>query len=70
MDGRLSRFCLLFTVHVGYERDMNECEVFVADSELELAHSFDERGGFDVTDSTPKLQKSWATFIHQTRLGH
>lgn len=62
MDGRLSRFCLLFAVHVGDERDMNECEVFVADSELELTHGFDEWGGFNVTDSTPKLKKQWATF--------
>lgn len=56
MDSRLSRFCFLLAVHVGYERDMDEREVFVPDSKLELTHGFDERSRFDVTDGTTELQ--------------
>ncbi len=57
MDGCLSRLGFLFAVHVGNERYMDEREVLVTDTELELAHSFDEGRGLDVSNGTTKLFK-------------
>ena len=56
MHSRLRRFRLLFTMHVGDERYMNERKVVVTDAKLELTHRFDERCRFDISDSTAKLQ--------------
>lgn len=55
MDGRLSRLGFLLAVHVGDERHVDEREVFVSDTELELAHSFDERRRLDVSNGTSEL---------------
>lgn len=35
---------------------MNESKVFWSNAELELSHSFDKRGGFDVADGTAQLE--------------
>ena len=55
MHGGLGGLRLLLTVHVGHERDVDECKVVVADAELELTHGFDEGGGFDVTNCAAEL---------------
>ena len=55
VHGRLCWLCLLLAVHVGYERDVDQSEVFVPNTELELAHGLDEWCGFDVTDGSAKL---------------
>jgi len=39
----LSRLCLLLASDHGYERHVDQREVVVSDSELKLAHRFDER---------------------------
>lgn len=55
MDGCLGRLGFLLAVHVGDKRYVNEREVFVSDTELELAHSFDEGRGLDVSNGTSEL---------------
>lgn len=54
-DTGLSRFRLLFTTDDGNEGHVNESKVFVADSELELAHGLNERHRFNVTHGTTEL---------------
>ena len=67
MNSRLCRLCLLFSVHVGNQGDMNKCEVLIANTELELPHGFDEWCRLDVADSTTKLVtgKAWITTYKQ-----
>jgi hypothetical protein len=55
MHGSLCRFRFLFTVHVGYERDVDERKVVVADAELELAHGLYEGCGFDIAHCAAEL---------------
>ena len=55
VHGRLCRLRLLLTVHVGHERDVDQSEVFVPNTELELAHGLDEGGRLNVTDSAAQL---------------
>ena len=55
VHGRLCWLCLLLAVHVGYERDVDQSEVFVPNTELELAHGLDEGGRLNVTDSAAQL---------------
>lgn len=42
-------------MHVRHEGDVYESEVVVADTELELAHSLDERGRLYVANSASNL---------------
>ena len=56
VDGGLSRFRLLFAVYVRYHRDMDQREVLVTYSELELSHSFDKWRGLNITNSSAELR--------------
>ena len=55
MNSRLGRLGLLFPVHVGNQRDVDESKVLIADAELELPHSFDKWCRFDIAHSTTEL---------------
>ena len=45
-------------MHIHHKRDMDEGKVLRADTELELAHSFDKWGGFYVTNGATQLYGS------------
>jgi hypothetical protein len=49
---------------------MEECEIVLADAELELSHGLDERCRLDVTDRAAELfaGKSWSTFLLLSRI--
>jgi hypothetical protein len=51
----LSGLCLLLAMHIRNQRNMDKSKIAVPDPELELSHCFDKRGGFNITDSTTKL---------------
>jgi hypothetical protein len=55
MYGGLRRPCLLLTMQVWHERDVDAGEVEVTDPELELAHRLDKRRGLDVANRAAKL---------------
>lgn len=55
MNSCLSRLRLLLAMHVGYQRNVDQSKVFVADAELELAHSLDEGSGFDIAHGASEL---------------
>lgn len=54
-DTGLCRLCLLLSSNHGNERDVNDSKILVADTELELSQSLDERSRLDVSDSTSEL---------------
>ena len=56
VHGSLRRFCLLFAVYVRDHRDMDQREVLVTYSELELSHSFDKWRGLNITNSSAELR--------------
>ena len=43
VDCRLCGLCLLFSVHIWHERNMDERKVLRSNTELELSHSLDKR---------------------------
>ena len=55
VHSRLCRFGLLLPVHVRDEGNMDQREVLVTYSELELSHGFDEGSRFYVSNSTSQL---------------
>jgi len=59
MHGRLCRLRLLLAVQIGDERDVDKGEIGGADAELELAHGFDERCGFDVANGSSELDDAY-----------
>ena len=58
VNGGLCRFCLLLSVHIWDERHVNQSKVFVSNTELELPHCLDERGGLDITHGASELQRA------------
>lgn len=65
MDGRLGGLRLLFTMHIGDQRDVDQSKVLVSDTELKLAHRLHEGRGFNVTNRTTKLSR---TLVSKSRL--
>jgi hypothetical protein len=59
MHSRLCRLRLLLAVQIGDERDVDEGKIGGADAELELAHGFNERFGFDVAHGASKLDDAY-----------
>lgn len=57
MNCCLRWFRFLLAVHVWYKRHMDQGEVVVTDTELELSHGFYEWRGLYVTDSASKLNR-------------
>jgi hypothetical protein len=57
MNGGLSRFRFLFTMHVGYKGNVYQGKVIVPDTKLELPHGFYEWCRLYITDCPSKLQK-------------
>jgi hypothetical protein len=55
VHSRLCRLCLLFSMHIRYERDMDERKVLVANAELELPHRLYKGRGFDITNRSAQL---------------
>ncbi len=55
-DTSLSGLGFLFTSNNRDERDVNQSEVFMSDSELELSHCLDERCRLDISDCSSELQ--------------
>lgn len=49
-------------MHVNNQGDMNKSKIFGSNTELELAHGFDERRRFDVADRPSKLDEALATY--------
>jgi hypothetical protein len=56
VDCGLCGFCLLFPVHVGHERNVDECKVIRSNTELELPHRLNERRRLNVTNSSTQLE--------------
>ena len=56
-DAGLCWLRLELAVDGGYEADVDEGEVVVADAELELSHGLDEGRRFDVSDRSTKLSR-------------
>jgi len=59
MHGRLCRFCFLLAVQIGDEGNVDKGEIGGADTELELAHGFNERRGFDVADGSSEFDDAY-----------
>ena len=55
MNSGLRGLRLLFAMHIGNHRHVNEREVRVADAKLELSHGFHERSGLDITNGATEL---------------
>jgi hypothetical protein len=55
-------------VHIGNERDMYQCEVFMTDTELKLSHRLDEWCRFDVANSTTKLRPFLNEVVERRRV--
>ena len=58
MDGRLRWFRFLFSVHFGYEGNVDERKVLRSNTELELSHCLDNGCRFDVTDGSTELKQA------------
>ena len=55
-DSSLSGFRLLLAMHVWHKRNMNLRKVVPSNAPLELAQSFDERRGLNITNSSAELR--------------
>lgn len=56
-DGGLGRLGLLLSTNDRDEGDVEDGEIFVSDSELELSHGLDERSRLDISDGSTELQE-------------
>ena len=56
VDCGLCGFRFLFPMHIGHERNVDECKVIRSNAELELPHGLDERCRFNVTNSSAQLK--------------
>lgn len=55
VDGRLCRFGFLLAVHVWDQGYVNQREILVSYTELELTHRFDKGRRLDVSDRSSEL---------------
>jgi len=56
-DGSLGRLGLLLSSDDGDEGDVEDGEVLVSDSELELSHGLDERSRLDISNGSTELHE-------------
>ena len=63
MDGSLRGFCFLLAVHIGDQGDMDESEVLVSNTELELSHCLDKGRGFNIANRATQLNRGKNTCL-------